>query len=227
MLEQFGMEGLGNALTFSSQDSGDMRSLEQWAPERVFEARMMHSELLFSVLLLTFGLLSPPPPPTHTQCASVTLGHRCACPSSNFVRTLFTRLATSGHNVDFITWEDAIDDLTTTVHHDVCEISTECDKDASLRAFLSVMKRLPVEVPLDVVGKYEFDRLLAKMGKRGVKRPIAEGDHDDLEAQSQREMPAKVRQRSQKHSFLQTAEGVQNSSDAKRFSQRVVENSCI
>ena len=39
----------------------------------------------------------------------------------------------------------------------------------SVRASLSVMKRLPVELPPDAIGKDELDHLVANMGKRGVK----------------------------------------------------------
>ena len=46
----------------------------------------------------------------------------------------------------------------------------------SIRAFLTVMRRLLVDFPLDVVGDDEFKDVLADMGKRGVKRPMEEVD---------------------------------------------------
>ena len=60
--------------------------------------------------------------------------------------------------MDVGTWKTAIDDLAKIDAH-------------SAGAFLSVVKRLPVDFPLDAIGKNKFNHLLADVGKRGVTRP--------------------------------------------------------
>ena len=50
----------------------------------------------------------------------------------------------------------------------------------SVRAFLSVTKRLPVDFPPDAIGKDEFDHFLANMGKLGVRRPAEEDVANDV-----------------------------------------------
>ena len=44
--------------------------------------------------------------------------------------------------------------------------------------FFSVMKRLPVNILLGVIGDDEFDDLLAEEGNRGVKSVVVEGGFD-------------------------------------------------
>ena len=61
-------------------------------------------------------------------------------------------LVASGQNVEAITRAKAIDEVSLI--------------QKSLRAYLSVLKRLPVDIPLDVINQDEFDVFLANMGKR-------------------------------------------------------------
>ena len=57
----------------------------------------------------------------------------------------------------------------------------------SVRAFLNVMKPLPVDFPPDAIGKDELDHFLANAGKLGVRRPVEEDiADDDLAALSRR-----------------------------------------
>ena len=78
----------------------------------------------------------------------------------------------------------------------------------SVRAFLSVMKRLPVDVPEERVGKDEFDHL-ANMGKRGVKRPAEEEtDNEDHAAVAERRMPATQRRRLLRDLILDAADRI-------------------
>ena len=88
---------------------------------------------------------------SHTlQCAAVTLGRKGACPSTNFVRKLFTSLVAAVQNVDASTWDQAIDDFAWIDAHSSniarsfhYEVSDQIDGGVikkSLRAFMSVMK---------------------------------------------------------------------------------------
>ena len=97
------------------------------------------------------------------------------------------------------TWNAAIDALAKTdahsaavarsVHFDVSDMIDASVTKKSVRAFLSVMKRLPVDFPPDAIGKNKFDHLLANVGKRGVKRPVEEDIVvEDLAALAERRM---------------------------------------
>ena len=89
------------------------------------------------------------------QCASVTVGHRGTVPSANCVRKLLARLVASGETADSVARSTAIDHLAKidaqsaavarSVHCDVTDMSDGGVIKKSVRAFLSVMKRLPVE----------------------------------------------------------------------------------
>ena len=83
--------------------------------------------------------------------------------------------------MDSVARSTAIDDLAKidahgaavarSVHYDVRDMIDGCVMKKSVRAFLSVTKRLPVDFPPDAIGKNEFDHFLANMGKLGVRRP--------------------------------------------------------
>ena len=65
----------------------------------------------------------------------------------------------------------------------------------SIRALLSVMKRLLVDFPPDAIGEDELHHL-ANMGKRTVRRPVQEDIADDnLAALALRNMLARQRRR--------------------------------
>ena len=140
------------------------------------------------------------------QCASVTVGHEGVVPSTIFVRKLLTRPVVSGESVDSVARSTAIDDLAKidahgaavarSVHYDVSDMIDGCVMKKSVRAFLSVTKRLPVDFPPDAIGKNEFDHFLANMGKLGVRRPAEEDiADDDLAALAQRGVLARQRRR--------------------------------
>ena len=129
------------------------------------------------------------------QCAAVTVGHRGTVPSTNFVRKLLARLVASGESADSVARSTAIDDLAKmdarsaavarSVH---CERKS-CDRwgviKKSVRAFLSVTRRLPVDFPEERV-----------MGKRCVRRPVEEKmDIEDHAAVVEWRMPARQRRR--------------------------------
>ena len=131
------------------------------------------------------------------QWAPVTVGHRGACSSTNFARTLFLSLLASGENVAKGAWDEAIDDLalidahsssmTRSIHNDVSDLIDGSAINESSRVFLSVMNRLPVELPPGAIGQEEFDHFLAHVGMRSVKRPREE-KNGDLAALGRRRM---------------------------------------
>ena len=188
MMQQLAKEDLGNVLKFARHKTAlTYGPLKKWAPESLLKALRMYSELPLgpSEYFWTPHTRAQTLIVSHVlQCASVTVGHKGAVPSTNFVRKLFTSLVASGESVDAITWNTAIDDLVKidahsaamarSVHYDVSDMIDGGVIKKSVRAFLSVMKRLPVDFPEERIGKDEFDHLLANMGKRGVRRPVEE-----------------------------------------------------
>ena len=78
----------------------------------------------------------------------------------------------------------------------------------SVRAFLSVMKRLPVAFPEERVDNDEFDHFLANMGKLCVRRPVEEDIADDLAALAQRRVPARQRRRLLRDLILDAADRI-------------------
>ena len=112
-------------------------------------------------------------------------------------------------------WSTAIDDLakidahsaavTRSVHTDMIDVGVT---KKSVRAFLNVMKRLPVEFPEERVSKDEVDHL-AIMGKRPVRRPVEEEtDIEDHVAVAERRMPARQRRRLLRDLILDTADRI-------------------
>ena len=61
------------------------------------------------------------------------------------------------------------------VHYDVSDMIDWGVTKKSVRAFLSVTKRLPVDFLPDAIGQDEFDHLLANMGKLGVEKASGGG----------------------------------------------------
>ena len=123
-----------------------------------------------------------------------------------------------GESVDSVARSTAIDDLAKIDAHGAAVArSVHCDASdmidggvmkKSVRAFLSVIKRLPVDFPKERVGKDEFDHL-ANMGKRGVKRPVEEKtDIEDHAAVAERRMPATQRRRSLRDLVLDAADRI-------------------
>ena len=96
--------------------------------------------------------------------------HLVLVTSTNFARKLFTSLVACGDSVDSTTWDKAIDDLAEidahssrvarSTHHDVSDSLGGGVIKKSLRAFQSVMKRLPVDFPPERSGDDEFDNLI-------------------------------------------------------------------
>ena len=85
------------------------------------------------------------------------IGHKGTDPSTNFVRKLLARLVASGESADSVARSTAVDDLANldghgaavarSVHCDVRDMIDGGVVKKSVRAFLSVMKRLPIDFP--------------------------------------------------------------------------------
>ena len=148
------------------------------------------------------------------QCAPVTVGRRGTVPSTNFVRKQLTRLVASGESADSVARSTAVDDLAKIDAHSAAVARSASDMidggvmKKSVRAFLSVTKRLPVDFPKERVGKDEFDHILANMDKLGVRRPVEEDIADDLAALAQRRVPARQRRRSLRDLVLDAADRI-------------------
>ena len=230
MLQQLANENLGNVLKFARHKTAlTYGPLKKWAPESLLKALRMYSELPLgpSEYFWTPHTKAQTLIVSHVlQCACVTVGHKGAVPSTNFVRKLFTSLVSSGESVDSITWNTAIDELAKidahsaamarSIHYDVSDMIDGGVIKKSVRAFLSVMKRLPVDFPEERIGKDEFDHLLANMGKRGVKRPEEDDiDFEDHAALVERRMPAKQRRRLLRQLIRSTAETILDSTEGR------------
>ena len=153
------------------------------------------------------------------QCASVTVGHKGVVPSTIFVRKLLTSPVATGESADSGARSTAINDLAKidahsaavarSVHCDVTDMSDGGVTKKSVRAFLSVTKRLPVDFPPDAIGKDELDHFLANVGKLGVRRPVEEDiADDDLAALAQRGMLARQRRRLLREHMKDTADRI-------------------
>ena len=110
--------------------------------------------------------------PTFLQCAADTVGHKGTVHSTIFVRKLLKWLL--GESADSVARSTAIDDLAKidahsaamvrSVLYDARDMIDGGVTKKSVRAFLNVMKRLPVDFPPDAIGKNELDQFLAMWG---------------------------------------------------------------
>ena len=153
------------------------------------------------------------------QCVSVTVGHKGVVPSTIFVRKQLTRLVASGESAESVARSTAVDDLAKidahsaavarSVHCDVTDMIDGGVIKKSVRAFLNVMKRLPVDFPPDAIGKDELDHFLANVDKLGVTRPAEEDiADDDLAALAHRRMLARQRRRLHREHMRDTADRI-------------------
>ena len=95
------------------------------------------------------------------------------------------------------------------VHYDVSDMIDGCVMKKAVRAFLNVMKRLPVDFPPDAIGEDEFDHFLANMGKLGVRRLAGEDiADDDLAALAHRGVFARQRRRLLREHIRDTADRI-------------------
>ena len=124
----------------------------------------------------------------------------------------------SGESADSVARSVGIDDLAKIDAHSAavarpvhCDVSYMIDGGVlkkSVRAFLSVTKRLPVDFPEERVGKDEFDHR-ADMGKRTVRRPVEEETEiEDHAAVAERRMPARHRRRLLRDLVLDAADRI-------------------
>ena len=158
-MQQLAEEDLGISLKFARHETAlTYGPLRKRAPENLLKALGMHSELPLgpseyfwtphtkAQTLIASNVL---------RCASVTVGHKGVVPSTIFVRKLLARLVASGETADSVARSTAIDDLANldahsaavarSVHCDASDMSDGGVTKKSVRAFLSVTKRLPVE----------------------------------------------------------------------------------
>ena len=103
------------------------------------------------------------------------------------------------------------------VHCDVTDMIDEGVTKKSVRAFLNVMKRLPVDFPPETpLVKDEFDHFLANMGKLGVRRPAEEDiADDDLAALAHRRMVSRQRRRLLREHKRDTADRILESLEGR------------
>ena len=160
-MQQLAKEDLGYNLKFARHETALTHGpLRKRAPENLLKAHRVYSELPLgpseyfwtprtkAQTLIASNVL---------RCASVAVGHRGTVPSSIFVHKLLTRLVAFGVSVDSVARSTAIDDLAKidahgaavarSVHCDVTDMSDGGVIKKSVRAFLNVTKRLPVDFP--------------------------------------------------------------------------------
>ena len=206
MVQQAVKEEAGNILKCARHEIALMHGpLRKRAPENLLKAFRMYSELPLGLS----DYFWTPNTKKHKHSSFPTFfSVRPSLLETEvpfLLRFLFANcsLVASGESADSVARSTAVDDLAKMDAHSAA-VARSVPYDASdmidggvmmksVRAFLGVMKRLPVDFPKERVGKDEFDHL-ANMGKRGVKRPVEEKtDIEDHAAVAERRMPATQR----------------------------------